>query len=921
MAQPSAQWSHSLIAGGFLTSGHPVVWSADTKYLFGCQGLCIKVFNVETGEPVRQLLGHTTRVTSVALNPANPLQLFSTSLDGRLLLWDYSDGVILQAWDLQHPIESFVLDPVREGTAYVVLGPKEEHNSGNWKRSEHDSAKEGKQDQKEEEKGEDGKSMDVEGENDNNNDEQKEGEEDTKDSELASTNKTKKKPKPFKKKTNVPAVKVWRLLCFQLKGKQQRVISKSMAPFGELRVSPNGDYLATRSFGKNEFSLHSLTRTGKPRRVTHKFEITCLHFHPTEYCVVFGDTTGCISFNYCLASNGSNSKPKAERPVITNFHWHAHSPRSLAFSPDGAYMYSGGEEAVFVIWQLKTGHKDFLPRLGSTINGITPSPDFKYYALSCADNSIRIINALSMTEERLIQGLKPVQVFGKSRTIPTGLVVEPRQNLIVLNGRRGTLQFYDALADRHAFELEVCAPPAVNVFNNVRISEAVVENICFSPDGMQLVTVDRGPEPDETSLKFWHWDLRSQNFVMNTRMDNPHVREVTGLVYHPTLNLVVSCSRDKKFKIWTHVRKPGTPTTAADKTAWMCRSVGFYKDSPATAAAFSSDGSLLAIAYGQVITLWDAINNALHHTLCHPVPNEEIKGLAFVPDTSFLVCYTKDQLFVWNLLTSSVWWSYRLNVISLAVDPFQQQQQFYSSNKSEPRFVVSTKKYLLLFSPTSPKPIWFWRVSKKNPVESLAFLNSSTRSERAILYLNARKELFKLEQQKQSAEHNNDEGEEEVTTEKQLLQDANQQLTHFEKMFGKTEQLQAKGKKKKKEDEDQLQQLDAMQAPLFSDLFDAPSHVIPPPSKLYLSFMDSLLKKPNTSMEERGEDEETESTSTHLYSRVGEAQQQAEASMDVEAAAQKSVATTEEKGTDTTTPKMTKKNKKKQRSKKKTPKV
>lgn len=35
--------------------------------------------------------------------------------------------------------------------------------------------------------------------------------------------------------------------------------------------------------------------------------------------------------------------------------WHSHGVGCLSFSPDGAYLYSGGEEAVFVVCQVGTG--------------------------------------------------------------------------------------------------------------------------------------------------------------------------------------------------------------------------------------------------------------------------------------------------------------------------------------------------------------------------------------------------------------------------------------------------------------------------------------------------------------------------------------------------------------------------------------
>jgi WD40 repeat protein len=62
---------------------------------------------------------------------------------------------------------------------------------------------------------------------------------------------------------------------------------------------------------------------------------------------------------------------------------------------DGAYLLSGAKEAVLVTWQIGNGQKNFLPRLGAPILGISTSPDGSRYALSSADNAIRLINPVA----------------------------------------------------------------------------------------------------------------------------------------------------------------------------------------------------------------------------------------------------------------------------------------------------------------------------------------------------------------------------------------------------------------------------------------------------------------------------------------------------------------------------------------------
>lgn len=128
-------------------------------------------------------------------------------------------------------------------------------------------------------------------------------------------------------------------------------------------------------------------------------KITCLAFHPTEGCIATGDERGRITLWYCFGKN-------VDRPVTTTMHWHAHQVAALAFTSDGTYLLSGGEESVLVIWQLQTGFKQFLPRLGSEIKHITVSPDQGLYAIGHQDNSINIIRSVDLKIKTVIQGLK-----------------------------------------------------------------------------------------------------------------------------------------------------------------------------------------------------------------------------------------------------------------------------------------------------------------------------------------------------------------------------------------------------------------------------------------------------------------------------------------------------------------------------------
>jgi NET1-associated nuclear protein 1 (U3 small nucleolar RNA-associated protein 17) len=120
-----------------------------------------------------------------------------------------------------------------------------------------------------------------------------------------------------------------------------------------------------------------------------------------DLALAVGNADGQIHFYSGLSS--LFAKPsEAALPPPRILHWHREAVSAVKFSRDGNYLISGGRESVLVIWQLETGHKQFLPHLTAEIERIVVSPKGTQYALQMGDNSIMV---LSTTE------LKPVANF------------------------------------------------------------------------------------------------------------------------------------------------------------------------------------------------------------------------------------------------------------------------------------------------------------------------------------------------------------------------------------------------------------------------------------------------------------------------------------------------------------------------------
>ena len=71
-------------------------------------------------------------------------------------------------------------------------------------------------------------------------------------------------------------------------------------------------------------------------------------------------------------------------------------------------MLSGGEEGVLVIWQLQSGRKEFVPRVGAPITSIAVhnTEEGEVYVLGLSDGNIVFVDANEMAITRTITRIK-----------------------------------------------------------------------------------------------------------------------------------------------------------------------------------------------------------------------------------------------------------------------------------------------------------------------------------------------------------------------------------------------------------------------------------------------------------------------------------------------------------------------------------
>ncbi|CAO3571143.1 unnamed protein product [Mortierella alpina] len=789
-------------------SDYPVVFTSDSNYFFSCNARTIRILSVETGQVVRILSnsieegGHSDTVTSVMLNPKNSLQLYSGSLNGAIKLWDFNDAILLKTFEVGVPITHMVMHENIPNDVYLTT--------------------------------------------------------------------TKKSTKRFhqyqaRKSGGLRAKENSVLLRYSFKSLRKRLVRLLKSRVcGGLAISSDGEYLVMAG----RYKLHvihiaagnGIEEGGVTENDESRFRcyitperITCLAFHPTEGCIATGDERGRITLWYCFGKN-------VDRPVTTTLHWHAHKVAAITFTADGTYLLSGGEESVLVIWQLQSGFKQFLPRLGSEIKHITVSPDQGLYAIGQQDNSVNVIRSVDLKIKTVIQGLKFSHVNHIASPLSTGLVVEPRNGNVVLNGLPGTLQFFDPIKEQHIMELEITPRNKVSRTDEKEIIPPQVMHCAFSSDkaARWMVTVD-GRDDHETTpelfIKFWEYDDDTRNYVLNTRVDAPHSKAITSCVFNPRIGnqapMVVTTSMDGTFKVWELTHQGEARRGIEAERAWSCRSTGFYRDMVPHCAGFASDGSLLAVAYGQIITLWNPYLNTLQGVLTQPPENRPVKYLTFLKNSPFLIAATKDHLYSWNLLTCSVWWSYQIKVENLVASTSNAN---FMITCPAPSPTVASQHRIIVFKPTSPKPLHSETTIKK--IRAVTFLPDPTRvatedSVDPILIMNHGFDLEVLGGR--TAEELKTEAEEAVEKARALAAEAEKQKSLVSDIFGKSaskDKATGKDKKERQESVSASRGLVSKKNMVRNPLFDAPSHVMAPVGSLYEAFMGQLLTNNKAAKEE-----------------------------------------------------------------------
>ncbi|WP_373867165.1 WD40 repeat domain-containing protein [Trichormus variabilis] len=300
--------------------------------------------------------------------------------------------------------------------------------------------------------------------------------------------------------------------------------------------------------------------------------------------------------------NSPDSKPDsksfANPRLLHTLRGHTGTVKSLAFSPNGKLLVSGGgqNEGIIYFWNLKNGK-----RVGTinrahqaSVDAVLISPDGKTLVSCGSDYKINFWN---------LKNLEFSRSFAEHTGQLLSLVASSDSKVLVSGGLDG-IRLWDLPQQRPLSTL-------------VRFDNAIY-TLAISPDGQTLASGD-----SQGVVKLWN--LSNGKLIQQLQA---HSQIVTAVAFTPNGERLVTSSRDKTIKIWD-VNNGVQVQTLTGHDNWV------------NAIAINPDGQTLASAGKDGIKLWDLNTGELKHTL--DGHSDWVSAIAFSADGKMLASGGFDQ--------------------------------------------------------------------------------------------------------------------------------------------------------------------------------------------------------------------------------------------------------------------------------------
>jgi WD40 repeat protein len=319
---------------------------------------------------------------------------------------------------------------------------------------------------------------------------------------------------------------------------------------------------------------------------------------------------------------------------------------ALAFAPDGRTLATGDENGLITFWDLPTRRRrQELSRWGRPISSLGFGPGGAALVIVSTDGQVGLLDparwALTRPPGQLLQPVRALAFADEGRTLFTG---SPRREVVqgwrlavpvvrtymtpgfvydhTLTGTRDDIRSWDATTGAERPRL-----PGQESFG--------VYALALDRDRRTLVAGSQGGV-------LWLWDLHAQRGRAALFLDARE--ESKWQMWEAARKVGLPCQPDFTVDPWCFALAPNGQTLAAAGLGGPIRlwrlpdgtDDGALPGAPGlgAAAVFSPDSTLLAVADGNTVQLWDVASRRLRQGLTgHTAP---VRCLAFSPDGALL---------------------------------------------------------------------------------------------------------------------------------------------------------------------------------------------------------------------------------------------------------------------------------------------